>query len=66
MYGGQYRNLKNSPGYMVVAVGTCTIAAVEAEANYSRLGRDLMTTTRAQSDYDMQAQASEPARQAAS
>lgn len=50
---------------MVVAVGTCIIAAVEAEANYSRLGRDLMTTTRAQSDCDMQAQASESARQAA-
>lgn len=50
---------------MVVAVGTCIVAAVEAEANYSRLGRDLMTTTRAQPDCDMQAQASESARQAA-
>lgn len=50
---------------MVVAVGTCIKEAVEAEANSSRLGRDLVTTTRAQSDYDMQAQASESVRQAA-
>jgi len=44
-YGGQYRNLKNPPGYTVVAVGTWIVAAVEAKANFSRLGREPVVTT---------------------